>query len=175
MTETMVSFLSHELEPGSLIDAPRRNEDAIGPEQHCFVAVAPREADALCDEAGAEAETTRLRFDQQQSEFGDRLAGLHDKHGADDFTPHLGNPAAFSCRIVVVDEVRDDLGHERFKAFIPAILLSVQDTVSVRDPAHVPRLMRTQEERLRKLETFPLIKNAFDSLHRLQQTLLLFC
>src|SRR5262249_53499033 len=168
MAEAVMCLLSHELEPGSLIDAPRRNEDAIGPEQHFFVAVAPREADALFDETGAEAQTTRLRFNQKQSEFGDRLTGLHDKHGADDFTPHLGYPAAFSGRVVVVDEVRDDLGHERFKAFVPAILLSVQDTVAVRDPAHVPRLMRAQEEKLGKLETFPFIKNAFDRLHRCQ-------
>src|SRR5215813_4008152 len=172
MTEAVMCFLSHELEPGSFIDAPCRYKDAVGPEHHCFVAVAPREADALFDETGAEAQTTRLRFNQKQSEFGDRLTGLHDKHGADDFTPHLGYPAAFSCRVVVVDEVRDDLGHERFKAFIPAILLSVQDTVSVRDPAHVPRLMRAQEERLGKFETFPFITNAFDSLHRRQQPLL---
>jgi hypothetical protein len=46
MTETVMGFLSYELEPGSFIDAPRRNEDAIGPEQHFFVAMAPREADA---------------------------------------------------------------------------------------------------------------------------------
>src|SRR5919197_2922136 len=108
MTEAVMSLLSHELEPGSFIDAPRRNEDAIGPELHFLVAVAPREADALFDEAGAEPETTRLRFDQKQAEFGDRLIGLHDKHGADDFTPHLRYPAAFSVRLVVVDKVRDD-------------------------------------------------------------------
>ena len=49
-----MGFLRHELEPGSLIDAPRRHEDAIGPELHFLVTVAPREADALFDEAGAE-------------------------------------------------------------------------------------------------------------------------
>src|SRR5215813_7541603 len=103
MTEAVMGLLSHELEPGSLIDAPRRNEDAIGPERHFFVAVAPREADALFDEAGAEAETARFWFDQKQSEFSDCLTGLHDKHRADDFTPHLGYPAAFSGRVVVGD------------------------------------------------------------------------
>src|SRR5947209_5047989 len=173
MTEAVMGLLSHEFEPGSFIDAPRRNEDAIGPEHYLFVAMAPREAEALFDEAGAQAQTTCLRLDQKQSKFGDRLTGLHDKHRADDFTPHLRDPAAFACRVVVGDKVRDDLGHERFKAFIPAVLLSVQDAVSVRDPAHVPGLMRAQEERLGKLETFPFIKNAFDRLHRCQQTLLL--
>src|SRR4029450_13744912 len=127
MTEAVMGFLSHKLEPSSLIDAPRRNEDAIGPEQHFFVAMAPREADALFDEAGAQAETTCLRFDQKQPEFGDGLAGPHDKHGAHDFIPPLRDPAALSCRVVGVDEIRDDLGHERFKAFIPAVLLSVED------------------------------------------------
>src|SRR5262252_5896673 len=112
MTEAVMCLLRHELEPGSGIDTPRRNEDAIGPEQHFFVAMAPREADALFDEAGAETETTRLGFDQKQSEFSDRLTGLHDKHGADNFTLHLGNPAALSRRLVVVDEFRDDLGHK---------------------------------------------------------------
>src|SRR2546428_8600543 len=173
MTKAVMGFPSHKLEPGSLIDAPRRNEDAIGPEHEFFVAMAPRKADALFDEAGAQAQTTCLGSDQTQSEFSHCLTGLHDKHGADDFTSHLGNPAAFSHRLVVVDEIRDDLGHERFKAFVPAVLLSVQDAVSVRDPAHIPRLMRAQEERLGKLETFPFIKKAFDSLHRRQQTLLL--
>src|SRR4029450_11153463 len=121
MAEAVMCLLSHELEPGSFIDVPRRNEDAVGPEHHFFVAMAPREADALCDEVGAKAQATRLRFNQKQSEFGDRLAGLHDKYGADDFPSHLRDPAAFSCRVVVVDEVRDDLSHERFKSFIPAI------------------------------------------------------
>src|SRR4029450_6133572 len=100
MAEAVMCLLSHELEPGSFIDAPRRSEDAIGPEHHFFVAMALREADALFDEAGAQAQTTCLRFDQKQSEFSDRLTGLHDKHRADDFTPHLRNPAAFSRRLV---------------------------------------------------------------------------
>ena len=55
MTETVVGFLSYELESGLFIDVPRRNEDAIGPEQHFWVAVAPREAEALFDEARAQA------------------------------------------------------------------------------------------------------------------------
>jgi hypothetical protein len=53
MTEAVMCFLSHELEPGSFINVPRRNEDAVGPEHHFFVAMAPREAEALFDEAGA--------------------------------------------------------------------------------------------------------------------------
>jgi hypothetical protein len=55
MTETVVGFLSYELESGFFIDVPRRNEDAIGPEQHFWVAMAPREAEALFDEARAQA------------------------------------------------------------------------------------------------------------------------
>src|SRR5262245_38252625 len=166
MSEAVVGFLSYELKPGSFIDVPRCNKDAIGPEPHFFVAMAPREAEALFDEARAQAQTACLGFDQKQSEFGDCLTGLHDKYGADDFPSHFRDPAAFSCRVVVVDEIRDDLGHERFKAFVPAVLLFVQDTVSVRDPAHVPRLMRAQEERLSKFETFSFVKNVFDSLYR---------
>ena len=55
MTETVVGFLSYELASGLFIDVPRRNEDAIGPEQHFWVAMAPREAEALFDEARAQA------------------------------------------------------------------------------------------------------------------------
>jgi hypothetical protein len=55
MAEAVMGLLSHELEPGSFIDVPRRNEDAIGPEQHFWVAMAPREAEALFDEVRAQA------------------------------------------------------------------------------------------------------------------------
>jgi hypothetical protein len=64
MAEAVMGCLSHELEPGSCIDVPRCNEDAIGPEHHFFVAMAPREAYALCDEVGAKAKATRLRFNR---------------------------------------------------------------------------------------------------------------
>jgi len=76
----------------------------------------------------------------------------------------------FSFGVVVVNEISDDLGHECFEVFVPAVLLCVQDAMSVGNPTHIAGFMRSQEKRLGKLEAF--IENTLDGLHGLQQSLL---
>ncbi len=135
-----------------------------------MVATASSETNTLIDEAGTQTQAARPGFDQEEAEFGDRFTALHDKYGADDFTVHLGDPAAFSRGIVVVDKISNDLGHERFEVFVPTILLRVKNTMPVGDPAHIARLMRAQEKRLGKFESFR--EHTLDGLHSLQQPLL---
>jgi len=159
MTEAVMCFLGNEREPRFLVDVPRFYEHVVGPEHEFLVAAASSKANALFDEASAQTQAARLGFNQQKSEFGDRFTTLHYKYGADDFTAHFRDPAAFSCWIVVVDEISDDLGHECLEALVPAILLRVKDTVAVGDPAHIARLVRSQEKGFGKLE--PFFENTF--------------
>jgi hypothetical protein len=79
----------------------------------------------------------------------------------------LGDPAAFFRRIVIVYEIRDDLCDQSFEALIPAVLLGVEDTMAVDDPAHVTWLVPAQEEGLGKLQA--LVEDAFYGLHGLKE------
>jgi len=54
-------------------------------------------------------------LNQQQAQFCDALTGLHDKDGTNDFTIHLGDPAALTLRVVVIDKVGDNLCYQRSK------------------------------------------------------------
>src|SRR5258706_11098539 len=170
MTVTVVFFLGDERDSLLLVDVPRLCKHVVGPEHELLVATASSEANTFIDETGAKTQTARPGFDQEEAEFGDRFTTLHNKHGADDFTVHLGDPAAFSRGVVVVDKISNDLGHERFEVFVPAILLRVKYTMPVGDPAHIARFMRPQEKRLGKFESFS--EHALDGLHGLQQPLL---
>ena len=69
----------HADEPGLLIDAARRGQLGLRPERQLLVAGAPREADALVDEALAEAEPARARLDEEQSQLRDRLRLADDE------------------------------------------------------------------------------------------------
>src|SRR5579884_552659 len=167
----MMWLLSHQLETGLLVDVASRDKNAVGPEHHLLIPPAARETDALLDEARAQPQATGSGFDEQEPEFRDRFAALYDKDGANNFSIHLRDPAAFSFRIVIIDEIRHDLGDKRLKMLVPAILLRVEDAMPVGNPAHVSRLVWTENKGFRKLKAFR--KQAFDRLHGFQKTLLI--
>src|SRR5581483_539006 len=171
MTEAMVCTLGHELEPCFSVDVSRLYKDALGPEHEFLVTTASSEANTLFDETRTQPQATCLRFDQQESEFGNCFTTLHNKNGTNDFPIHLRDPAAFSCRIVVVDEIRHDLSNKRLETLVPAILLSIQDTMPVRHPPHVAWFVRAEKKGFGIFEAFR--EHALYSLHSLQQALLL--
>ena len=67
------------------------------------------ELNALIRKPGAKAAPARSRIDQQEAQAGDLVGILHQKHRSDILAVHFGNPAAFAFRVVLADEVRDDL------------------------------------------------------------------
>src|SRR5918911_3140797 len=77
-----------------LIDVPRRDKDALGPQCDLWILRLPREADAFGDEPRADAEPAGRRLDQQQPQLGGLLPALDEKHRANGFAIALGNPAA---------------------------------------------------------------------------------
>src|SRR6266700_1123877 len=171
MPETVMCFLCYEFKPGFLVDVTRFQEDTVGPEHQFLVTTASSEANTLFDKASTQPKTACLWFNQQQPELGDCFTALHDKYRTNDLSVHLCNPAAFSFRVVVVDEIRDDLSDQRLKMLVPAILLSIQDTMPVGDPSHITRLMSAEKKGFGILE--PFRENALYGLHGLQKALLL--
>src|SRR6516225_2624827 len=93
MAETVMCFLSNELESYLLIDVTGFHENVVGPEHQFLVATASSEAYTFLNKASAQPQAACLGFDQQETEFGNRVAALHNKYRADNFPIHLRNPA----------------------------------------------------------------------------------
>src|SRR5258708_38183675 len=55
------------------------------------------------------------------------------------------DPAAFALGIEIPDELSDDLGDQRLKAFVVAVFLGVKNSVPVDDPAHVSGLVGSED------------------------------
>src|SRR5438067_7894105 len=83
-----------QLEPGVLVDAPRRLQLALRPKHQLLVAALPREADAFVDQTLSDSQTARSGLDQQQSQLGDALRAAHQEHRPDALAVLLGDPAA---------------------------------------------------------------------------------
>src|SRR5262245_66394083 len=77
-----------------LVDAPRRDQDALRPQGDLSIARLPREADALVDQASPDPEPARLRLDEEQSELRHRFRLRHQEHGPRDLAVARGDPPA---------------------------------------------------------------------------------
>jgi hypothetical protein len=62
----------------------------------------------------------------------------------DDLAVPFGDPAAFPCGVEGLDEFGDDLRHQRLEPLVPAIVLRIERAVTVDDPAHVARPVRSE-------------------------------
>jgi len=78
-----VPLLVDAAESGLLIQAARGIQVALRPKRDLRVAGLPREPDAFVDEPSADAQSARLRLDQQQPEFGDLFRFLDEEDGAE--------------------------------------------------------------------------------------------
>src|SRR6185369_2529494 len=104
VAEAVMRLLVDEAIARSLVDAPRRDEDTVGPERDLPIARLAREALALGDEARTDAEAARRRLDEQEPELGHGLRLRHEEDRADDLAVLLGHPAALALRIEALDE-----------------------------------------------------------------------
>src|SRR5258707_9442056 len=144
--KTMVLLFAHASKAGALINSARGEQDALGPERDRCIARLSCEMEALLGERAPDAKASRLFLHQQQAQFRGLVGRLDQKHRADRLAADLGDPAVFARRVVRPDELRSDLGGERFKANVPAIFLGIYRAVPGNDPADVAGPMASQQE-----------------------------
>src|SRR5438876_4297712 len=145
MAEAMVLFLFHQLEPLGLVDLPRRVEYVVGPKHHLAVGRSLCEANAFLYQTTADAEAARRGLDVEQTQLGDGFRFGDAEDCPHDLSIPLGHPAALPLRILILDEPGADLGYECLEALVPTVLLIVDNSLSVDDPAHVAGLVRAQD------------------------------
>src|SRR5262249_53236371 len=127
-------------------EAAGREQHAVRPQRARAVAGRAREPLALRDEPRADARAARRRLDQQQAQLRHGRAALDDEHAPDALPVLLRDPAALACRIVTLDELRDDGGDQPLEALVPAEFLRVERAVTLHDPAHLARPEAPQRE-----------------------------
>src|SRR5215475_11570269 len=142
-------------------------EHAVRPQSDLLVARLPGEPHALVDQAFADAQPTRARLDQQQAQLRHRLRLFDEEHGANDLAAAFSDPAPLALRVVVPDEFRRDLRDQRLELFIPTVLFVVEDSVPMRDPAHVAWLMLADD--VRNFLFGLRAERLFDNAHRFDQ------
>src|SRR5262245_21241970 len=122
----------------------RRGEHLVRPERNVPIALRTGEPDTLICKACAQAPPARDRINQEKAQAGDLLGILHETDGSDISAVHFGNPAAIVFRVVLTDEVGDDLRAKALKILCPAILLRVQLAVPGDHPAEIagPRVAK---------------------------------
>jgi hypothetical protein len=67
VAEAVVRLRFDELEASALIDTSGVLEHIVGPKDHLLVSAAPRETDALADEAGTDSHPARVRLHEEQA------------------------------------------------------------------------------------------------------------
>jgi hypothetical protein len=150
------------------VDVPGGMQHAVSPEHDLPVVCLSGEALTLADQAFSDAKPARLRIDQQKPRLRRRLRFFDKENKADVLTIHLGNPAALTFRIEVLDELSRDLGEQRLELLVPTVPSGVLHSVLLDDPAHIAWLMLSNEVisfALRLLAEQPL-----DGLHRGAET-----
>src|SRR5215210_1600191 len=170
MPETVVLLLVDEPEAQSSVDTAGGNEHVIRPQRDLPVAGQSGEANAFFHQPAADAKPAGLRLDEEKTQLGDLLRLPDEKHTADDLAIPLGDPAPLQLRVGLLDELRNDLRHERLEPLIPAVLSGVEDPMTVNDPPHVAGPMGPQN--VRHLWLGPSTEEPLDGSHRPDQALL---
>src|SRR6202040_3842333 len=139
--------LPHEVKTVRLVNPARRDQHVVGPQCQLAIARSASEADTLPDEPASNAEPASRWLNEKQPQFGDFFAVPDEQYRADDFAVTLGDPAALSPGIEILDKSCGDPRDQRLESRIQAIFLGIKDAVTVDDPADVAGLVRTQEIR----------------------------
>src|SRR5262245_862183 len=147
MAEFVVWFFVNQPIPRLFVNMTGGMEHVVGPEHDLPVACLTGEALALADQAFSDAKPTRLRIDQQQPQLRNCLRFFDEENRPDVHSVLLGNPAALPFRIEVPDEFNCDLGDQQLELFVPTVLLGIQHSVLMNDPAHISCLMWANEIR----------------------------
>jgi two-component system cell cycle response regulator len=151
--EAVVGGRLDQLEAGALVEPARRVQDVVGPQRDARVAGALGEAQALLDQARADAAAPRARVDEQQAQLRDVLLAAHAQHAAGGLAVDLGDPRGLAARVVVARVLGHDLRDERLEALVPAVLLRIEPAVSLDDPAEVAGTRRAQDDCARRGRT----------------------
>src|SRR5262249_55565090 len=145
VAEAVMRLFLNELETGLFVDMPGGGEQAVRPQHDLLVPRLPGEPQTFVDQALADAQPTRARFDQQQAQLRLRLRRLDEEPGTGDLAAAFGDPASLAFRIIVPNEFRRDLRDQGLELFIPTVLFVVDDAVPMRDPAHIAGPMRADD------------------------------
>src|SRR5439155_12995969 len=130
-TEAVVRFGADEGEPRPLVDPPSAGQHVVRPERQLAVAGGAREAQALLDEARADAQAARRRLDEEQAQLCG-VASLGDAQDAAHGAPaKLGDPGGLARWVAAVDVVGDYPRDERPEGLGPAVPPRVERTVAV--------------------------------------------
>ncbi len=93
-----------------------------------------------------------MRLDQEQPQLGDTLGLADEEHRADDFAAGLGDPATLARWIVLAQEIGRDLGDERFERRVVSVLLRIEGTVPMDDPADIAGPVRAERDLRRRFD-----------------------
>src|SRR5262245_13271829 len=125
VAEAVVRLLGHQAVAGRFVDVARGLQAAVRPQHDLPVALLAREALAFVDEALADPEPAGGGLDVEHPELRDGRRLLDQEYRPDDPAVALRDPAPLALRVEVVDELRDDLRHQRLEPLVPAVLLRV--------------------------------------------------
>jgi hypothetical protein len=131
---------------GFLVKATGGQKNVIRPKDDFTVSGLPGEPDTLGYQAFTDPKSAGARFDQQESQLSDSLSIGHQEYAAQVLPLSFRNPASFAVRIVSFEKIGCDLGYQTFELFVPTILLGIDDSVPLNDPANIANLMRPENK-----------------------------
>ncbi len=101
----------------------------MGPKPHVPIAMVAREPRAGRQQSFAHPLPPRLWYQQEQAQLGGVLPLGNTEYAAQPLCPAHGDPTALAGRVMVRDEVIENLGNKlskaRIKPFIPRIEIGV--------------------------------------------------
>jgi hypothetical protein len=169
VAEAVVRRELDELEAGALVQAARLVQDVVGPQRDPAVAGALGEAQALLDQARADAAASGSGLDEQQAQLGDVVLAAHAQNAADRRAVDLGDPRSLAAGVALLDVVGHDPCDERLEALVPSVLLRVEGAVALDDPAEVAGAWASQDEGAGR---WSLGEHVVDGVHRGDKALL---
>src|SRR5271170_1916584 len=143
-----MGFFFYQAEAGSLVNAMRRSENALGPENHLAIAHGASETDALVHQGVPQAKPAGAGLDKQQAQLGGVWLGwmFHQEDVSYVMAIALGDPAAFAGRLKIGEKFGNDFGCQGFEAAVPSKLFGVAYGFSMDHPAHIPDTMGAKHE-----------------------------
>src|SRR5690348_5740271 len=144
--EGVVALLLHQPESGGLIDAPRGGEHIVGPQAKRPVALLARERDASIDELAADTEPAGARLHIEEAQLGDRCRLPDREDRAHDRSVALRHPGMLGLGIELLDEASQYFRNQAFVGHVPAVLLGIEETLAMDDPADIAHAQCTKRE-----------------------------
>ena len=110
----------------------------MGPERDAPVTRPARETETGVEQALAKADPPRLRLQQEEPQFrGVGRGSLHAEDGAKTAVARPRDPAAFADGVVMVEEIGEDAGHQRFECRVEPGFLRVKFAMTLDQPARI--------------------------------------